>query len=143
LEVSVANSIRRYEGRVVTVVGGTSGLGEGFAHRFASEGASVAVLDLDVPRGNAVATTVSTYGVEAMFSAVDVTDAESVVAAVVAFLGSDEASIITARSTSPTAATPPADALSGRVLSDLGIARIDDVQRGFFRREVTLDGIDR
>jgi 3-oxoacyl-[acyl-carrier protein] reductase len=95
LEVSVANSIRRYEGRVVTVVGGTSGLGEGFAHRFASEGASVAVLDLDVPRGNAVATTVSTYGVEAMFSAVDVTDAESVVAAVVAFLGSDEASIIT------------------------------------------------
>jgi NAD(P)-dependent dehydrogenase (short-subunit alcohol dehydrogenase family) len=78
----VANSIRRYEGRVVTVIGGGSGLGEGFAHRFAREGASVAVLDLDATRGNSVAASLSSYGVAAMYSHVDVTDAQSVVGGV-------------------------------------------------------------
>ena len=78
----MANSIRRYEGRVVTVIGGGSGLGEGFANRFAREGASVAVLDLDATRGNAVAASLSSYGVAAMYSHVDVTDAQSVVGGV-------------------------------------------------------------
>jgi NAD(P)-dependent dehydrogenase (short-subunit alcohol dehydrogenase family) len=78
----VANSIRRYEGRVVIVVGGASGLGEGFAHRFAREGASVGVLDRDAERGMAVAANLASSGVEAMFAPADVTDAGSVVAGV-------------------------------------------------------------
>lgn len=78
----MANSIRRYEGRVVAVVGGGSGLGEGFAHRFAREGADVAVLDLDADRGSTVGDSLAGYGVQAMFAPMDVTDAESAVAAV-------------------------------------------------------------
>jgi 3-oxoacyl-[acyl-carrier protein] reductase len=37
----------RFDGRVATITGGARGIGFGAASRFAEEGASVAVLDLD------------------------------------------------------------------------------------------------
>jgi 3-oxoacyl-[acyl-carrier protein] reductase len=45
----------RYEGRVVIVTGAARGIGAGTAKRFASEGASVAVLDLDEGSANETA----------------------------------------------------------------------------------------
>ena len=86
----MANVVRRYEGRVAIVVGGASGLGEGFAHRFAREGASVGVLDLDPTKGHAVVEALKVQGVDAVYAEVDVTDADSTAAgvdAVVAALG--------------------------------------------------------
>ena len=76
-ESQAASIIRRYEERVAIVVGGASGLGEGFCHRFANEGANVAVLDLDHKRGHSVANDFRSYGVQATFVHADVTDADS------------------------------------------------------------------
>jgi 3-oxoacyl-[acyl-carrier protein] reductase len=45
----------RYEGRVVVVTGAARGIGAGTARRFAEEGASVAVLDLDEGQAQATA----------------------------------------------------------------------------------------
>ena len=45
----------RFDGRVVVVTGGASGIGAACARRFAAEGASVVVADIDGERGEAVA----------------------------------------------------------------------------------------
>jgi NAD(P)-dependent dehydrogenase (short-subunit alcohol dehydrogenase family) len=42
---------RRYEGKVVVVTGGGAGIGRTFGRRFASEGASIVVADLDADVG--------------------------------------------------------------------------------------------
>jgi NAD(P)-dependent dehydrogenase (short-subunit alcohol dehydrogenase family) len=45
----------RFDGRVVVVTGGASGIGAACVRRFADEGASVAVADVDEERGQALA----------------------------------------------------------------------------------------
>ena len=71
----------RYEGRVAVVTGAARGIGAGTARRFAAEGASVAVLDLD--EGQAQATADGLGGdAKAVGVACDVTDAASVERAV-------------------------------------------------------------
>ena len=78
----------RFSGRVVIVTGAARGIGAATAQRFASEGASVAVLDLDE---SAASTTARGLGAErAIGLACDVADAaavESAVERVVAELG--------------------------------------------------------
>ncbi len=70
----------RYAGRVVLVTGAARGIGAGTAQRFASEGASVAVLDLDEDSANGVA---SGLGAERALGVVcDVSDAGAVEVAV-------------------------------------------------------------
>jgi 3-oxoacyl-[acyl-carrier protein] reductase len=70
----------RYEGRVVIVTGAARGIGAGTAKRFASEGASVAVLDLDE---GAASETASGLGAErALGVGCDVSDEGAVEAAV-------------------------------------------------------------
>lgn len=64
---------------VVLVTGGVSGLGLGAARRLLDHGASVALLDINEDKGNAV---VSELGERARFVACDVSDAGSVEAAV-------------------------------------------------------------
>jgi len=70
----------RYEGRVVIVTGAARGIGAGTAKRFASEGASVAILDLDE---SAASETAAGLGAErALGLACDVSDAGAVEVAV-------------------------------------------------------------
>jgi 3-oxoacyl-[acyl-carrier protein] reductase len=70
----------RYAGRVAVVTGSARGIGAATARRFADEGASVAVLDLD--RDAAAATAAGLGAEKAVGVACDVGDAASVEAAV-------------------------------------------------------------
>jgi NAD(P)-dependent dehydrogenase (short-subunit alcohol dehydrogenase family) len=72
--------VRRLEGKRAVITGGASGLGAAIAHRFAGEGASVAVIDLPrmAERGMAVANELNSFGAQAWFVAGDVLDASSI-----------------------------------------------------------------
>ena len=79
--------MRRYEGRVVLVTGGGSGIGEACCVRLASEGAKVAVLDVDRVKAEAVA---AGLGPDAIAIQLDVSDSaavEATIAEVVRRLG--------------------------------------------------------
>ncbi|HEY1740214.1 MAG TPA: SDR family NAD(P)-dependent oxidoreductase, partial [Acidimicrobiia bacterium] len=67
----------RLEGHRAIVTGGASGIGRATCRRFASEGARVAVLDLDAKGGEAVAAEIGGVAFEA-----DVADAAAVQQAV-------------------------------------------------------------
>ncbi len=73
----------RFDGRVAVVTGAARGIGLGIAGRFAEEGASVAVLDLDEAQATAAADGLATgEGRRHVGIACDVSDADSVQAAV-------------------------------------------------------------
>jgi NAD(P)-dependent dehydrogenase (short-subunit alcohol dehydrogenase family) len=74
--------MRRYEGRAALVTGGGSGIGEACCLRLASEGAKVAVLDIDARAAGEVAQRIAAAGGEAAAISVDVSHPESVDAAV-------------------------------------------------------------
>lgn len=66
-------------GRVFIVTGGGSGLGAATVARLAAEGGRVVIADIDPDRGRAEA---AQYGEEVLYQWVDVTDAESLTAAI-------------------------------------------------------------
>jgi len=76
----------RFDGRVAVVTGAARGIGFGTARRFAEEGASVAILDLDESAATGAAGRIPTAddaeGVRAVGIGCDVSDAASVQAAV-------------------------------------------------------------
>jgi NAD(P)-dependent dehydrogenase (short-subunit alcohol dehydrogenase family) len=72
----------RFEGMHVVVTGAGNGLGREYAHRFAGEGASVLVLDVDKDAANDAAGSIHDAGGRARAIAADVTDPDDVSSAI-------------------------------------------------------------
>lgn len=72
---------RRYSDKVVVITGAASGLGAAMAERFASEGAKLALLDIDGEGAEAAAAALRERGIAAFGASVDVADKSSVEAA--------------------------------------------------------------
>jgi NAD(P)-dependent dehydrogenase (short-subunit alcohol dehydrogenase family) len=72
----------RLQGKVAIVTGGNDGIGEATAHRFAQEGAKVALLARRETEGQAVQHAIAAAGGEAVFIRCDVSDRHAVEAAV-------------------------------------------------------------
>ncbi|MHA3791177.1 SDR family oxidoreductase [Sphingomonas sp. YL-JM2C] len=68
--------------RTILVTGGGSGIGRACAERLARDGCSVMVADRDVEGGQATVAAIAATGGDARFTALDVTDEASVIAAV-------------------------------------------------------------
>lgn len=66
------------DGKVAFITGGASGIGEGAARRFAQEGASVALADVEVEDGERIRSEIEASGGSALFVACEVSDADSV-----------------------------------------------------------------
>jgi dihydroanticapsin dehydrogenase len=82
--------MQRFAGKVVVVTGGGSGIGRATCLRFAEEGASVAIAEIDEARGRETAEAIAKSGGKALFAPMDVADETSVagaVAKIVAELG--------------------------------------------------------
>ncbi|MEV0647428.1 SDR family NAD(P)-dependent oxidoreductase [Phytomonospora sp. NPDC050363] len=76
--------MRRFDDRAVLVTGAARGIGRAVARRLAAEGAAVTVSDIDLAAAEATATELTAEGARAVPVACDVTDRESVDAAVAA-----------------------------------------------------------
>jgi 2-hydroxycyclohexanecarboxyl-CoA dehydrogenase len=74
----------RFEGKTVVVTGGGGGIGGATCKRFAKEGARVAILDLNPAAAQVVADAITAAGGTALAVACDITDRDSVNAAVAA-----------------------------------------------------------
>lgn len=70
-------NVSRHAGRVIVVTGAGRGLGFAFAKRVASEGARVAIAEIDSALGEAAAARLQAEGGQAIFVQTDVSDADS------------------------------------------------------------------
>jgi NAD(P)-dependent dehydrogenase (short-subunit alcohol dehydrogenase family) len=71
-------SVRRFDGKVAIVAGGATGIGAATARRLASEGAAVAIGDVNVPGATEVAKAIEAEGGRALAVEMDLTDESSV-----------------------------------------------------------------
>ncbi|MDJ0960066.1 MAG: SDR family NAD(P)-dependent oxidoreductase [Acidimicrobiia bacterium] len=80
--------MRRFEDKRVLVIGGANGIGAATASRFAEEGASTVIADIDRQAGESLRQTLLDRGLTAEFVATDVRDDAAVEAAVAVAAGS-------------------------------------------------------
>jgi NAD(P)-dependent dehydrogenase (short-subunit alcohol dehydrogenase family) len=78
---------RRYEGKIVLVTGGASGIGRRVVTRLIQEGASVAFTDIQDEQGEALARQLADAGANAMFLRSDAREEDQVRALMAAILG--------------------------------------------------------
>src|SRR5688572_15331245 len=72
-----AKKMKRHEDRVIVVTGAGRGLGKAYADRLASEGARIAIAEIDAPAGAATAEALRKNGADAMFIETDVSSLEA------------------------------------------------------------------
>jgi 3-hydroxybutyrate dehydrogenase len=77
----------KLQGKVAIVTGAASGIGKAIAQRYASEGAAIAIADLNLDAANTAAAEIKAAGGEARGIAMDVTDEAAVNAGVAAVVG--------------------------------------------------------
>ncbi len=83
-------STQRFEGKVVVITGGGTGIGRTYAHRFAAEGAAIVIADIDLGAAERVVKEPAADGQHALAVEMNVTDAVEVadmVAASIATFG--------------------------------------------------------
>src|SRR5579862_9452930 len=76
-EEVLAMAFKGLEGKVAIVTGGGQGIGRAYAHRFAQEGCSVVVAEINAEKGKAVAGDIQSAGGKSMFVAADVSNEAS------------------------------------------------------------------
>ena len=76
----------KFENKVVLVTGGNFGIGRGIVHKFASEGASVAIVARNEERARQVLGELDELGFEGAFFKADVSDEKAVVAMIYAVI---------------------------------------------------------
>ena len=76
----------RLREKVAIVTGGGTGIGEATCHRFAEEGAKVAIFDVNAEAGEETAAAIRTKGSDAIYVRTDVSQEADVIAAVAAVL---------------------------------------------------------
>ena len=76
--------MKRAQDKVVIITGGASGIGRVSALRFAAEGATVVIWDIDEAKGEATRAEVEAQGSRAVFAQVNTTQPEAVAAAAAA-----------------------------------------------------------
>src|SRR4051812_42991209 len=72
----------RLQNQVAWISGAASGMGEGIARLFASEGAAVALVDVQAGKGKAIAEQIRALGARALFIECDVSSEKSVRASI-------------------------------------------------------------
>ena len=70
--------IKEFEGKVVVITGGASGIGRGLAHAFAKRGMKIVLADIDKDALDMVSQEIRDIGVEVMSVITDVSDREQV-----------------------------------------------------------------
>ena len=80
--MNTEDDVGRLDGKVAFLTGAGSGIARATAHRFAAEGARVAVIEVDETSGQRTATDLTSAGHDALFVQTDVTDLGSVERAV-------------------------------------------------------------
>ncbi len=71
-------TMARFTGKVALITGGGHGIGEAMAHRFAKEGADIAIVDLDTDAANKVKAAIEKIGRTCLVVNVDVADSKQV-----------------------------------------------------------------
>ncbi len=74
--------MQRLKGKAAIVTGGAQGIGEAIARRLASEGATPAILDIQIEKAQAVANDLGSKGIRAIAIKMDITDSQDVKRAV-------------------------------------------------------------